>query len=170
MFGWSKLQEEVRRVARREVERVLKLQLQPRMGNVVEWDPKTHRAKVELQPEGVTTNWIPVESPWIGNGWGLVAAPSVGDQVKVTFPEYGSNQGVIVGRVFDQRNPPPQVDLKEGEFLLVDKEGSWLALNPSTGKLRMNGQSEVNTQSPQKVTSQVGGNKVVVDTSGIHLN
>lgn len=121
----ARLIETIRTIARAEVERVLRLQLMPHYGIVEEWDPKTHSARVTLQPEGVTTNWLPIESQWIGNGWGLITALNKGDQVKVVFPEYGSDQGSIVGRYYDGRNPPPQ-GTQDGEFYLLHQSGNYL--------------------------------------------
>ncbi len=122
--------EQISRIARVEAERVMRLQMMPRLANVVEYDPKTHRAKVEIQPEGVTTNWIAADTGWVGKNWGLFAPLGVGDQVKVVFPEYGSNEGIIVSRVSDERTPPPESAQKgkAGECYLVDQKGSKITL------------------------------------------
>jgi uncharacterized protein involved in type VI secretion and phage assembly len=126
--------ESVRALVRAEVERVLRLQLQPHYGVVSEYDPKQHAAKVTLQPENVTTNWIPVESSYIGNGWGMLPVLSSGMQVKVVFPEYGSDQGSIVGRYYDSRNPPPQ-GAQDGDFFLVHQSGNHLKFTTSDKKV-----------------------------------
>ena len=44
---------------------------QPRFGVVSSVDPATGTARVQLQPEGVLTGWLPVLSPWVGAGWGI---------------------------------------------------------------------------------------------------
>ena len=54
---------------------------QPRLATIASVNPATATAKVSLQPEGVLSGWLPVLSPWIGNGWGICSLPSPGDQV-----------------------------------------------------------------------------------------
>lgn len=130
----ANLLETLRTVARAEVERVLKMQLMPRYGNVVEWNPDNHSARVSLQPDGETTSWLPVASQWIGNGWGLIAALNPGDQVKVVFPEYGSDQPSIVGRIYDTRNPPPQ-GTQAGEFYLLHQSGNYFKFTTQDKKI-----------------------------------
>jgi phage baseplate assembly protein gpV len=120
--------ESVRALVRAEVERVLRMQLMPHYGNAVAWDPKAHAAKVTVQPENKTTNWVPVSTQWAGNGWGDIAGLSEGEQVKLIWPEYGSDQASVVGRYFDSRNPPPQ-GVQPGERWIVHQSGSmvqWL--------------------------------------------
>lgn len=72
----------------------------------------------------------------------MIAVPNVGDQVKVQFPEYGSNQGLIVGRVYDERNKPPQGAVA-GELLMVDQAGNWIALRPGKNKIQMHSSSAI---------------------------
>jgi phage baseplate assembly protein gpV len=143
------LVETLRAIARAECERVLRLQLSPRLGNVAQYDARRHAAKVTVQPEGVTTNWLPVASPWIGPGWGLVAPLAIGEQVEIVFPEYGATQGVVAARLFDQRNPPPAPAQqgKAGEVYLVDGKGSLLSFT-SDGKLTVNGAVEIDLAGP----------------------
>ena len=45
-----------------------------RQGTVTAYDPDNYAVKVQLQPTGEETGWIPLSSPWVGNGWGLAAA------------------------------------------------------------------------------------------------
>ncbi len=46
---------------------------QPRFGIVTSVDPSSATARVQLQPEGVLTGWLPVLSAWVGAGWGWSA-------------------------------------------------------------------------------------------------
>jgi len=39
---------------------------QPRFGVVTSVDPAAGTARVQLQPDGVLTGWLPVLSPWAG--------------------------------------------------------------------------------------------------------
>ncbi|MGT2505665.1 phage baseplate assembly protein V [Cupriavidus basilensis] len=64
---------------------------QVQVGIVTSYDPGTASAKVRLQPEdpdspdATLTGWLPVASPWVGNGWGVDAPVTPGDQVEVKF-------------------------------------------------------------------------------------
>src|SRR5579871_4225512 len=87
---------------------------------------KTGNVKVIVQPDGVLSGWLPVLSPWVGNGWGMVCPPSTGDQVLLIAHEGDVEQGVVVGRAFSQKQPPPAAP--DGEMWLVHKSGSSLKL------------------------------------------
>ncbi len=113
---------------------------QPRFGTVASVDPQHYTARVTLQPEGVLSGWLPILSAWIGNGWGMVALPSPGDQVLVIAQEGQADHGVIVGRAFSDQAQPPQP--AAGEFWLVHQSGSFLKL-ASDGTVRINGDLHV---------------------------
>lgn len=97
---------------------------QPRFGVVTSVDPANATARVSLQPEGVLSGWLPVLSPFVGAGWGLVCPPSPGDQVLVIAQEGDAEHGIIVGRAFSANMAPPPAPA--GEFWLVHKSGSFL--------------------------------------------
>jgi phage baseplate assembly protein gpV len=113
---------------------------QPRFGVVVSVDPARYAARVQLQPEGVMTGWLPVLSGWVGSGWGMACPPSVGDQVMVLAQEGDAENGVIAGRSFSDlaRGPaaPP------GEFWLVHASGCFLRLQ-NDGTVRVQGDLHV---------------------------
>ena len=71
---------------------------QPRFATVASVDPARYAARVTLQPEDVLTGWLPILSPWVGAGWGLVCPPSPGDQVLVLPQEGDGEHGVVVRR------------------------------------------------------------------------
>ena len=93
-----------------------------RAGIVTSYDPDHYAACVELQPEGIKTGWIPVTSPWVGNGWGFYAPPSIGDVVEVHFQQGGKEAGFIVNRFYSAKTKP--LSVQSGEFWLVHKSGS----------------------------------------------
>ena len=99
---------------------------QARFGLVTSVDPRNATARVTLQPEGVLTGWLPVLSPFVGAGWGLVCPPSPGDQVLVLPQEGDAEHGIIVGRAFSDSARAPEAEV--GEFWLVHKSGSFLKL------------------------------------------
>ena len=114
---------------------------QPRFATVASVDPARYAARVSLQPEGVLTGWLPILSPWVGAGWGLVCPPSPGDQVLVLPQEGDGEHGVIAGGSFSDIARPP--DAPPGELWLVHKSGSFIKL-ASDGTVRMNGDLHVN--------------------------
>lgn len=80
---------------------------QPRMGIVTSYNPNDGTAKVLIQPEGTMTGWLPVLSQSVGAGWGMHVPFKGGEQVMVLPHEGDTDNGVIVGRVFDDKNRPP---------------------------------------------------------------
>lgn len=88
---------------------------------VSSYDPKTHKAKVLLQPNGQETGWLQIHAHHIGNGWGQVHGLQVNDQVMVSH-QYGDlESGIVVGRVHDDSEKAPEV--KSGEMLLQHEKG-----------------------------------------------
>jgi phage baseplate assembly protein gpV len=114
---------------------------QPRFGLVTSVDPQRYAARVALQPEGVITGWLPIATPWVGSGWGLVCPPAPGDQVLVLPQEGNAEHGVIVGLSFSDRARPPQ-NAPAGEFWLVHRSGTSLKL-ANDGTVRINGDLHV---------------------------
>ena len=100
---------------------------QPRFALVTSVDPDRPAVRVALQPEGVTTGWLPVLSPWVGAGWGMCCPPSPGDQVLVLAQEGDSEHGIVVGRAWsDTAHTPPT---PPGELWLVHQTGSFIKLS-----------------------------------------
>ena len=99
----------------------------PRIAVVSSVDPAAFTVRVMVQPEGVLSGWLPVASPWVGNGWGLVSAPSPGDQVIVVWQDGDAEQGVVVGRLWSNAAPPPNAP--SGELWLTHRTGSYLKLH-----------------------------------------
>ncbi|GAB0116892.1 hypothetical protein Acid7E03_09640 [Acidisoma sp. 7E03] len=97
---------------------------QLRCGVVQSLDTKTYCAKVMLQPEGVLTGWLPITSPWVGDGWGLVAPPVPGQQVMVAAQEGRAEHGIILGGLFSNEARAPAA--AAGEAWLVHRSGSFL--------------------------------------------
>lgn len=95
-----------------------------RLGTVQSYDPGNYAVRVMIQPDGNLTGWIPLLSPWTGNGWGMFCPPSIGDMVEVQFQEADHDAALCCLRLFsDQARPLPA---PSGEFWLVHKSGSML--------------------------------------------
>lgn len=104
----------------------------PRFGIVSSVDSSRATARVLIQPENVLSGWLPVLSPWVGNGWGLMCPPNVGDQVFILAQEGVAEHGVIVGSCFSGVAAPPQ-GVSPGELWLVHQTGSYLRLRNDGG-------------------------------------
>jgi len=95
-----------------------------RQGIITAYDPESHTVKVQIQPTGEETGWIPLQSPWVGNGWGLVAGPVIGAVVVIEPDSFNIGNGVAAGQLFNDIDRPPAVP--SGEFWLVHQSGSLL--------------------------------------------
>lgn len=85
------------------------------------------------QGESIPTGWMPVLTPMVGPGWGLVTPPLQGAQVFVA-PDHGDgSSGVVIGMAFSTEQMPPQTPVAidgankpvaQGEFALVSRTGA----------------------------------------------
>jgi phage baseplate assembly protein gpV len=133
-------------IFRREAIRVAGQTALARMGVVSAYDPSHYAAKVLIQPEGHETGFLPIATPWVGNGWGLFCPPTPGDVVDVHFQEGGREGGYISLRYFGDLAQP--LSVPSGEFWLAHKSGSFL-------KFHNDGSVEINTAANLNAT--VGG-------------
>jgi hypothetical protein len=108
---------------------------QSKVGLVSGYDATNYSVKVTLQPEGIETGWIPLLSPWVGNGWGMFCSPTVGDMVEVQFEQGGAEAAVACLRFFNDEDRPLAVP--SGEFWLVHKRGTFVKLL-NDGTIRSN--------------------------------
>ncbi len=130
----------------------------PRYAIVASYDPNTYRAKVVLapSPDGQTplSGYLPVLAGYMGNGWGAAAPVQQGDQVIVLFMQNHPDQGVILGRIYDQGHAPPVradgAQAMAGELVLRHQTGSLIQLGKD-GKVTIIGQAEIDITAP-KVT------------------
>ena len=104
---------ELRNFIHHEIERHLADRKSKRVGLVTSYDPKTHSAKVKLQPSGQETGWIPIARQHMGNGWGLAIGltpgdgDTTGDQVEVTHHDGDLDAGRITGMYHSDQDQPP---------------------------------------------------------------
>lgn len=98
-----------------------------RWGIVTSADPGSMTVKVTIQPEGIQTDWMPLLSSTVGNGWGLVHVPPVGSHVFL-MPDAGDhNSYVVVGATWSNAARPP-AGVKQGEVVLVHSTGSKISM------------------------------------------
>lgn len=95
-----------------------------RQGIITAYDPASYAVKVQLHPTGEETGWIPLSTPWAGNGWGIAAGPMIGAVAEVGFDSGLAGVGMAEGQFYNDvdRCPGPP----SGEFWLVHKRGSLL--------------------------------------------
>ncbi len=120
-------------------------------GTVSSYDPDAYTARVVLQPGAVETGWLPILSQWVGNGWGMLSPPSVGDAVLVVFEDGSRDAGCIVLSGFNVDDRPPP-GAPSGEFWLVHRSGSAI-------KLKNDGAVEVKASGNASIS--VGGNATI---------
>lgn len=95
-----------------------------RQGIITAYDPDEYAIKVEIQPTGEETGWIPLETPWAGSGWGFAAGPMMGAEVKIDFDSGTIGVGMGGGQFYnnEDRCPGPP----SGELWIVHQSGSML--------------------------------------------
>lgn len=98
----------------------------PKFGLATSWDPDNHLVKVMLQPEEIETGWMPLEVTQAGAGWGVYAAPQIGDQAVIHFHEGDKEHGWCTGFLPNDVDKPPHVPA--GEIHLIHKTGQFVKL------------------------------------------
>ena len=146
-------------VMRREAERILSVKTFPRFGVIQNYDPNNYRAKVMIQPENILSNWLPISSEYVGNGFGLFVAPAIGDTVLCQFVDGDFGMGVIgSGKIFLPTMPP--VPCPPGQVMLVHSSGTYIKLLPS-GDLDVSVAGNLNLSVTGNLAANVNGNATV---------
>lgn len=127
------------------------------LGSITAYDPVNYLVQVELYAQNgnvpaLQTGWIPLFTNWTGNGWGLFAAPNIGDIIEVHYQE-GSLQNAYAGlRTFNFNTPPigtnvPAAGIPSGEFWLIHSSGSIIKLT-NDGKTSVISTVEIDITAP----------------------
>jgi phage baseplate assembly protein V len=124
-----------------------------------------YAVKVFIEPEHIETNYLPVVTPFVGNGWGLFCKPATGDQVLVIFIEGDINSGIVVGGLFSDVDRP--LPAPERELWLVHKGGSFFKLTNDT-KVLINAVSDLNLTVGGKVNLTVQGDANVTVSGALN--
>lgn len=128
---------------RLQAQAILQNVAHPRLGTVSAYDPNNYAVKVIFQPDGTESGWLPIMSPWVGNGWGLFSPPSIGQAVSVHFQEGSHEAGLVhLGNFNDVERP---LATPAGEFWLVHQTGSSI-------KITNNGAISIHTNQNCNVT------------------
>ena len=89
--------------------------------------------------------WIRVSHPWAGKGYGSVSIPRIGQEVIVDFLEGDPDQPIIVGRVYNAEQMPPNGLPKSGMV-------SGIKTNSTPGGGGYNEMSMDDTKGKEKIT------------------
>jgi phage baseplate assembly protein gpV len=122
----------MRNAIRRDIEAIIGSVAQPRFATVAAVDETTHSVRLEIQPEGVLSGWVPDATALFASGGFGVSAPSrQGDQVKAVYSHGDADFPVVIGRVYSDADPVPVSPLtgdhaKPGEMLISMPGGGWL--------------------------------------------
>ncbi|KAF1004108.1 MAG: hypothetical protein GAK36_00133 [Pseudomonas sp.] len=126
----------------------------PRTGTITGYDPVNGVVKVAIQPEGRETNWIKLDCPGVGNGWGVQIGPQIGDEVTVSFESGDPNLGKVTARHTNSLNLPMPVP--SGDIWMVHESGSRLKFNAdgtvtlhTVAALGVHSDTVINYDSPQ---------------------
>lgn len=96
------------------------------LGLVSAYDPDKYAIKVQFPPDDIETGWIPLSALMVGNGFGILAPPSIGDQIKVDFQGGAQDAGIGGMRLFNDIDVPPRV--LPGEIWLLHESGAFFKL------------------------------------------
>lgn len=138
-----------------------------RHGIVSSFDPDSYCAKVRVMPEGRETGWLPIVSPWIGNGWGLFAPPSIGDAVEVQFQEDDAEAGYVCQRFFNDSDRP--LSVQSGEFWLVHKSGSFLKFH-NDGSVELQSATNLTASAPNGTLRLAGRDVQIHGTNSFRFD
>lgn len=147
---------------RLQVARVLARWFGSRIGVITSYDPNRHAVKVTYQPDGIQSGWMPLAAAWVGNNWGLFAAPVLGQTIKVSFLEWALDAPIAELRLYNTANQPLAV--QAGEFWLVHKAGSFLKFT-NDGKVLFNANTDLDITVGGDLNAIVSG-KLVANVTG----
>lgn len=154
-----------------------------RQGIITAYDPNAYAVKVQIQPTGEETGWIPLQTQWAGNGWGLVAGPVIGAVVTLDNDSFNISNSSAGGQTFNDVDRPPPVPSSEfwiihktgslikllntGEILAQDKAGSIISMNgDGTGTATFSGGLTINANTQINGWLKVSGD--ISDQNGAH--
>lgn len=96
-------------------------------GVITSYNPNTYSVKVQLQPDGTETGWLPLLSQQVGNGFGIYCPPHVGELCHVVFTDGEVEAGVVAGMYYNNEDVP--LSVPAGEIWLFHKSGAFIKLN-----------------------------------------
>lgn len=101
--------------------------------------------KVSLGPDGPDSGWMPLGCIGVGNGWGVMVGPQIGDQVLCEFVNGDINAGVVVARLHSAVAQPMPVPA--GEIWMVHADGAALKFKAG-GEVDLTSPASINLMAP----------------------
>lgn len=141
-------------LVRREVARCMARYAHPVVGIISSYDPTTHAVKVQYQPEGTLSGWIPLNAAGVGAGFGVFVGPHIGHAVSIGFQEGDREAPFVIGRFATDIETP--VSVAEGEIVLKHESGSTVFLH-SDGSIALNAAGSSITMTNTGVIGVNGG-------------
>lgn len=136
------------------------MQEEIRLGKVSSLDPAAGTVRVVYhEKDGDVTRMIPILSPVFS---GLYSLPAVGDQVLVLHLSNGSEAGVVLGRPWSDKFPPP-----EGAEGLVRLD---MDRKPGAATLRYDAKAKDLTLHCDGTLNITAGGAIVINGKTIDLN
>lgn len=130
---------------KQEISKFLTNLIMPKYGIVQSYNPGAYTVKVLLQPQQILTGDIPLASQWVGNGFGFVCGPNIGDAATLNFIDGSLQASIVVGRTFNDSARPPVV--QSGQMAMVDSKGSFAKLN-NDGTITFGAPTGITTTTP----------------------
>lgn len=145
-----------------------------RAGTVTNYNEPNFTARVQIQPEEILTPYLPILTPWVGNGWGMYFPPNLGDLVLCHFMEGDFNVG-FVGQHIPNLVDKPINNVPSGEGWIVHKTGTYIKFHNdgtiSIGTLDIHGNpTNINIASNIVVTGNISATGNILDNSGTNAH
>jgi len=129
-------------------------------GQVSAYNPNDYTVKVILLPTMEETGFVPLAAPWVGNNFGAVFGPAIGDSVRLDFVDGRIEACLAGGRFFNDSARPPVV--QSGQAAIVDSKGSYVKLN-NDGTITLGAPTGITSTTP--LLKQVGNFEVDGNTT-----
>lgn len=128
------------------------------------WDeahPGMVKAEFILGEQGKNlTGWIPVCTPYGGEGYGLYALPEIGDVAVIAFERGDRNCPIVIGSLWDNKNTLPVATAKEENTgkRFRTKGGCSILFSDEEEKQKI----QINTPKELKITIEDENEKIVL--------
>jgi phage gp45-like len=145
---------------KRAVSEFLAQLMTQKYGQISAYNPNDYTVKVILMPTMEETGFVPLSAPWVGNNFGAVFGPAIGDSVRLDFIDGRIEACLVGGRFFNDSARPPVV--QSGQAAIVDSKGSYVKLN-NDGTITLGAPTGITSTTP--LLKQVGNFEVDGNTT-----
>lgn len=120
------------------------------IGNITSYDPVNHLVIVQIHPAtdeepALQTGWIPYSAAWVGNGWGMYAAPVLNTLCIVVYQQGSRQIPIAATPLFGGSVRPLKVE--SGEFWIVHQSGSSLKFT-NDGQVSISSNVQIDLTAP----------------------